>query len=719
MSGRRMTRRHRTPTVLQMEPVECGAAALAMILEYHGRVVPLEELRVTCGISRDGSTAANVARAARAYGLVAQGYRKDTIDALAELPLPLIVFWDFRHYLVVEGFGRNRVYLNDPASGPRTVTDDQFERSFTGVALTFAPGPDFMPAGRREGTMAGLRRRLRGNETALAFVVLVSVALVLPGLVVPALSRVFVDDVLVRGRQDWLRGLLVGLAATALLRSALTWMQQHYLARLEARLAITASSRFVWHVLRLPFVFFSQRYPGEIGARVALNDLLAQFVSGQLSASLLGLLTMTFYALVMLQYSIPLTALSIAIAAGNLLVLRLTARRIDNHRRFLQEMGKLTGTTMAGLQMIDTLKASGAESDFFARWAGSQTDVLNAQQSDMSTQVFHVAPAFLSAANAAIILGLGGYFVIQGRMTIGMLVAFQSLMASFLEPLTRLVTLGGSLQLVGNGLRRLDDVLQHPLDASAAAPGVAPDAVPPVKLTGELELRGVTFGYSPLAPPLLQDFSLKLTPGARVALVGDTGSGKSTVSKLVTGLYEPWSGEILFDGRPRAELPRPLVTSSLSHVDQDVFLFEGTARENLTLWDATAPDASVIQAARDAAIHDDVASRPGGYECHVEERGRNFSGGQQQRLEIARALVNNPTLLVLDEATSALDPKTEQAIDQNLRRRGCTCLIIAHRLSTIRDCDEIVVMREGRVVERGTHDALASRPGPYADLIRM
>ena len=703
-----------------MEGVECGAAALAMILEYHGRVVPLEELRVACGISRDGSTAANLVRAARTYGLVAKGYRKDTIADLAQMALPMIVFWDFKHYLVVEGFRKNRVFLNDPASGPRIVTHEQFDQSFTGVALIFEPGPGFVRAGRHVGTIAALRRRLRGSERALVYAVLVSLALVLPGLVVPALARVFVDDVLVRGRPDWLRGLLIGMVLTALLRSALTWLQQHFLARLEARLAITSSSEFLWHVLRLPLMFFAQRYPGEVGTRVNLNDQIAQLLSGQLSSSILGLLTMVAYAAIMVEYSPLLTAVSVAIAAGNLIVLRVTSRRVDDERRFLQESGRQAGTTMAGLQMIDTIKATGAESDFFVRWAGTQAEALNAQQTGLSTHLFNVAPAFLSAVNAAIVLGLGGYLVIDGRMTIGTLVAFQSLMVSFLGPVMQLVALGGSVQMVGTGLRRLDDVLRHPLDASVAASADGPaEGTPEVKLTGALELRGVTFGYSPLHPPLIEDFSLKLMPGARVALVGVTGSGKSTVSKLVTGLYEPWSGEILFDGRPRTALPRPLLNSSLSHVDQDVFLFEGTARENLTLWDGTAPEANIIQAAKDAEIHDVVAGRPGGYECLVEERGRNFSGGQQQRLEIARALVNNPTLLVLDEATSALDPKTEKAIDDNLRRRGCTCLIVAHRLSTVRDCDEIVVMQGGRIAQRGTHDELAARPGPYADLIRI
>jgi len=401
-----ITRRHRTPTVLQMEGVECGAAALAMILEYHGRVVPLEELRVACGISRDGSTAANIVRAARTYGLVAKGYRKDTIAGLAELALPMIVFWDFKHYLVVEGFGRNRVFLNDPSSGPRIVSLEQFDQSFTGVALVFEPGPGFVRAGRHVGTIAALRRRLRGSERAVAYAVLVSLALVIPGLVVPALARVFVDDVLVRGRPDWLRGLLIGMVLTALLRSALTWLQQHYLARLEARLAITSSSEFLWHVLRLPLVFFAQRYPGEVGTRVNLNDQIAQLLSGQLSSSILGLLTMAGYAAIMIQYSPTLTAVSVAIAAGNLIVLRATSRRVDDERRFLQESGRQTGTTMAGLQMIDTIKATGGESDFFVRWAGSQAEALNAQQTGLATHLFNVAPAFLSAVNAAIFLSV-------------------------------------------------------------------------------------------------------------------------------------------------------------------------------------------------------------------------------------------------------------------------------------------------------------------------
>jgi len=717
-------RRHRTPTVLQMENVECGAAALASILEYHGRVVPLAELRLACGVSRDGSTAVNIVRAARTYGLVATGYRKETVEELKSLSLPLMVFWKFRHFLVVEDFGKRRIFLNDPATGPRSVTYDEFDAGFTGVALVFTHGPDFKRSDPRPSVLALLRQRLRGSETALWFVVLLSLALVLPGLVVPAFSRIFVDRILVGGHGSWLGPLLLGMALAALARLTLTWLQQRTLLRLETKLAVVSSSRFFWHVLRLPVEFFSQRFSGEIGTRVAINDQVAQLLSGQLATSVLGLITAAFFALAMLRYSVPLTALGVAIAAVNLIVLRVVSRRrADENQRMLQESGKLTGATVAGVQMIETIKATAGESDFFAHWAGSQAKALNAQQAlGVSSQLLGATPVFLTATNHAAILGFGGYLVMQGELTLGMLVAFQSLMSSFLAPVNHLVSLGSVLQTIEGGLRRLDDVMEHPVDphaGGAVPPPGSEGAKPILKLAGELELRGVTFGYSRLKPPLLSDFSLKIPPGARVALVGPSGCGKSTVSKLVCGLYAPWSGEILFDGRRRDEIPRPVLTSSLALVDQTIFLFEGSARDNLTLWDATVPAVSVVRAAKDASIHDDLSGRPGGYEGRVEEGGRNFSGGQRQRLEIARALVNRPTLLILDEATSALDPVTEKRIDENIRRRGCACLIVAHRLSTIRDCDEIVVMDGGRIVQRGTHDELAGKAGLYAELIKQ
>lgn len=709
--------RVKTPTVLQMEGVECGAAALAILMGYYGKIVTLEELRETCGVSRDGSKASNVVRAARTYGFTAKGYTKEPAE-LKALKLPLIVFWNFNHFLVVEGFKKGRVYLNDPASGPRTVTEEEFDQSFTGVVLVIEPGPDFKKSGEARGLLSALKSRLPLSEPALAYLILAGLALVIPGLVLPIFTKIFIDEFLIGHMESWFKPLLIGMGFTMLVRGVLTWLQKYYLTRFHAKLALSTSSKFFWHVLRLPVVFYSQRSAGDISSRVAINNRVADLLTGDVASTVLSVVMVVFYAVLMFSYDVILTVVGICIAALNIIFLRyVSKKRKDNFQKLANDNGKLMGIAMNGIRMMETLKASAMESDFFTKWSGYQTKVMNGQQNSI-TVLLGAVPPFLTALNTILILSLGGMRVMDGHLTMGMLVAFQSLMASFISPVNQLVATGTKIQEMQGDMNRLDDVLKYPCDPqveTGAANGSVKTVAP--RLEGHVELRNVTFGYSKLEPPLIENFNLTLRPGERVALVGTSGCGKSTISKLVMGLFEPWSGEILFDGKPRNSLPRHTLINSLAMVSQEVSLFEGSIRDNLTMWDSTIPEKQFVQASIDACIHEAIAARQGGHESKVQEGGGNFSGGQKQRIEIARALAINPRILVLDEATSALDPITEMQVDDNLRRRGCTCMIVAHRLSTIRDCDEIIVLHKGKVVQRGTHEQMRSEEGLYATLM--
>ncbi len=725
--GRRGTRRRRTPTLLQMEAVECGAAALGIILGYYSRIVPLAELRQACGVSRDGSKASNIIKAAKGYGLQAKGL-KTNLDALGELKCPYIVFWNFNHFLVVEGFSQERVYLNDPASGPRTISLQEFDQSYTGVVLVLEPGPEFRRGGRKPSIILALWERLRGTTGALAYCVLAGFLLVIPGLAMPAFFQVFIDNILIQGRDEWLRPLILGIVFTAGLNGCLTLLQLQFLRRMKIKLSVGMSSRFLWHILRLPVSFYDQRFAGEISSRVGLNDSLANILSGKLATTVIAVVMVIFYAVVMLQYDAVLTSIGIIFAAVNLLALQWVSRqRVDANTRLMQEQGKVSGVSISGLQSMETLKASGLESDFFSRWAGYYAKSTNARQEmDVTNQTLGVLPSLLSAIASMLLLVLGGLRVMDGALSIGMLIAFQSLMQRFMEPVNNLVSLGSDLQEMEGNLNRLDDVLRNPTDPQLERGKQGEN--PPLtthhsvaylpKLQGYVELKNVTFGYNRIAPPLIENFNFLLKPGQRVALVGGSGSGKSTIAKLVCGLYEPWEGEIRFDGKSRGQIPRQVLVNSIASVEQDIFLFAGSVRDNLTLWDTTIPESNLIRACKDAALHDVVISLPGGYGADLLEGATNLSGGQRQRLEIARALVNKPTILVMDEATSALDAETEKIIDQNLRLRGCTCIIVAHRLSTIRDCDEIIVLERGKVVQRGTHEELQQVEGPYLQLIR-
>ncbi|HNN91495.1 MAG TPA: NHLP family bacteriocin export ABC transporter peptidase/permease/ATPase subunit [Pseudomonadota bacterium] len=720
----RLPRRVKTQMLLQMEAADCGAASLGIILSYFGRYVSLAALREACGVSRDGSKASNLLKAARDHGLVAKGLKLD-LDPVRQTQPPFIVFWNFNHFLVVEGFSRRSVYLNDPARGRRKVTWDEFAAAYTGVTLTFEPGPQFQRADDRASIYAALWPRLSGSRQALAYVILVGLLLVVPGLLIPGLSRTFLDEILIGGAHDWLGPLLLAMGATLFLRGALTALYRHYLGRLEAKLALSAASQFLWHMLRLPTPFYNVRNPGDLIDRVGANEDLAVLLSGELAESAIQLIVTVFYAALLYAHDRTLFGIALLTALVTVLTLRwLGQARIEQSLRLQQDRGKLYGTSVQGVQQIESIKASGSENDFFIRLAGYQTKVTNGEQDlAASSALLDALLPLISTLSHASVLGIGALHVMEGRLSMGELVAVQSLTVSFLTPLRQLAHVSSTVQLVQGTLRRLEDVLQHPQDPGLPSTAqIAKTLASPLsmrtRLTGAIELRGIRFGYSRLAPPLIDDFSLTLRPGSRIALVGGSGSGKSTIAKLVAGLLQPWAGEIRFDGELRPNVPRALLKHSLAVVDQDIFLFEGSIRENITMWDASIPEPQVVAAAKDARIHEDIAQRERGYDSAVEEGGRNFSGGQRQRLEIARALLHNPSILILDEATSALDPLTEQQIDHSLRWRGCTCILVAHRLSTIRDCEEILVLDRGQIVERGTHEDLLKRGGAYAQLIK-
>ena len=713
--------RSTTPNILQMEAVECGAAALAMILGYYRRYIPLTQLRRECGVSRDGSKASNVIKAARLHGLNAKGYSK-SLEQVKELNFPCIVFWEFNHFLVVEGVHGDKVFLNDPAVGHRVLTFEEFDHGFTGVVLQFEPGDEFETVGKAASALPGLWQRVQGNLPGLGYMVLLGLLLVIPGLAMPAMTKIFLDEVISMGRTNWFRPLIVAMVVSLLLQMVLTGGQLYLLRRINLSLSARLTTQFFSHLLRLPLSFYTQRYAGDIVNRTSLNEKVSGVLTGQLSTTLVQLFTMVIYGAILMFYSVSLTLIGVTSGVLNLFILwRVSKSRTEANMRMAKEQGMVGATAIAGISSMETIKSSSLEDSFFARWSGYFANATNSTQKlACSTQLTQMPVTFTNTLTGVLILVIGSFSVIRGEMSIGMLVAFQSLMQSFLAPITAIMSLGTAIQEMRGDVLRLDDVLQNPcppeVDTAATVPqsGAVSQRV---RTSGRLQLRGITFGYSPLEKPIIEEFDLEIIPGQRVALVGGSGSGKSTIARIVCGLYDAWDGEILLDQDRIDTLPPAIRHNSLAIVEQEVLLFEGTVRENLTLWDDTVPRQRIEDACRDAAIWEDVLKLPGGLKAPLKEGGNNLSGGQRQRLEIARALVNSPSLLVMDEATSALDTETEMIIDQNIRRRGCACLIIAHRLSTIRDCDEIIVMERGKAVERGTHDQLWEQGGKYAELI--
>ncbi|MFF6996748.1 NHLP family bacteriocin export ABC transporter peptidase/permease/ATPase subunit [Streptomyces sp. NPDC008313] len=702
-----------------MEAVECGAASLAMVLGHYRRHVPLEELRIACGVSRDGSRASNLLKAARSYGLTAKGMQMDTA-ALAEVKAPAILFWEFNHYVVYDGtgrrFGRRGVYVNDPGKGRRFVPMEDFDSSFTGVVLVMEPGDGFRRGGRRPGVLGAMPARLRGTSGTMPAAVLASLLLVVVGAALPALSRAYIDMFLIGGRTSLLGVLFASMAASVLLTVVLTWLQQANLLRGRIVSSTLGSARFLRHLLRLPVTFFSQRSPADLVQRLQSNDAVAETLSRDLAAAGVDAVVVVLYAVLLYTYDPQLTAVGVGVALLNVVAMRVVIRlRATRTAKLRADSARLTTTAYTGLQLIETMKATGGEDGYFRKWAGQHATTLEEQQRlGVPSAWLGVAAPTLAMLNSALILWIGGMRAVEGHISVGLLVAFQALVTRFTTPLTRLNGVAGRIQDFAADVARLKDVENFEADPLYARTGSGDSTR---RLHGHVELENITFGYSPLDEPLLSGFSLSVGPGRQVALVGGSGSGKSTVSRLISGLYTPWEGTIRIDGQRLEDIPRGALAASVSFVDQDVFLFEGTVRDNVALWDPSIEDEAVVAALRDAALYDVVARRPGGIHSRVEQDGRNFSGGQRQRLEIARALVRKPSILVLDEVTSALDAETEQLVIDNLRRRGCACVVIAHRLSTVRDSDEIVVLRHGTIVERGRHDALMAAGGPYAELV--
>ena len=715
----------KVPVIMQMEALECGAASLCMVMAYYDKWVPLEQVRRDCGVSRDGSKASNILKAARSYGFKAKGYRYEPEQLRANGRFPCIIHWEFNHFVVCDGFKGNKVYLNDPAKGDYTVSLETFDESFTGICLMIEPDEGFEPGGKPKRIMEFARKRLRGAESALIFVVVTTVIASLIGILNAGFSRVFLDELLTGKEPIWFGPFFIGLGVLTFIHLAAAWIQAIYSLRLDGKMAVVGNSSYMWKVLRLPMEFFSQRMAGDIQMRKESNATLAGEIVNTLAPLAINSIMMIFYLVVMLRYSWVLALIGVVSVLAQLLVSRLISRkRINITRVMMRDSGKLAAATVSGIEMIETIKASGAENGYFEKWSGYQasvnTQTVRFQKLD---QYLGMVPTLIANVLNAVVLLLGVWLTMRGQFTSGMVLAFQGFLLAFMAPAQQLITSGQAMQEMRTQMERIEDVMEYPEDEVVKAQSECAAASDDGedggfdKLSGSLVMRNVTFGYSRLAPPLIENFNLELKQGQRVAFVGTSGCGKSTLSKLISGLYQPWSGEILFDGKPISEIDRSVFTGSVAVVDQDIILFEDTIANNIKMWDNSIEDFEMIMAARDAQIHEDIMQREGGYQYKLTEGGKDFSGGQRQRMEIARVLAQDPTMIIMDEATSALDAKTEYEVVKSIKNRGISCVVIAHRLSTIRDCDEIIVMDRGKVIERGTHSELMALDGAYKTLV--
>lgn len=715
LSTLRTGSRVKVPTILQMTEVECGAASLCMILAQLGKWVPLSSMREACGISRDGATARDLVDAAQGFGLVGAGHVGDN-SKLVDLQMPAIIWIRRSHFVVLEGAKDGTYWINDPAAGRYEWSATEFGENYSGAAVNFTKAPDFAQGGHRYRLSVDLKSRLINSRTGVWFAIFTGLLAMVLGIAIAPISQVFVNGVMTDGAVSAVTTLAFAMLAIGVIRGGLTLLQYGVLTRIQMKFSLVGSASFLQQLMRLPVLFYMQRSVGDLSQRITYNSVVGQLLATQIASASISIVGVVAYAVVLLMYQWMIGLVVLALAAVNIVLLYvLNAKRTTVQSRITHAQNELRGATVSTVRSIETLKATGMEDQAFGTLAGEQARYVSAQSAlVMSSALLGTIPTVIFSLTSASILILGGWLVVNGSFTFGALLAVQALALNLGAPLQTLMSAGSQVQLIGANLKSLDDVLDQSLDPRYSRTGESTDQ----DFSGHIELRNVTFGYSKRHRPVITNFSLELQPGKRVALVGISGAGKTTIGNLAAGLLEPWAGEVLFDGKPLSAFAPGTIEGQLAKVDQTIVLFEGTVRENVSLWDSTIPDADIRRALADACILDDVLPRQNGLGARVEEDGRNFSGGQCQRLEIARALAMNPRAIILDEATSALDTETEKHVDGALRARGVGCLIIAHRLSTIRDADEIVVLgRGGAVMERGTHAELMAMNGLYADLV--
>ncbi len=710
-------RRKRTPTVYQMEVNECGAASLSMIMQYYGKYVPLEELRVETGVSRNGCNAKNIYLAAERYGMEVKASRRDLNRMLEKSEVPCMLHWNFSHFVVYEGKQFGKYHLNDPQRGRRALDYEEMEEGYSETVLEFKPTERFKKSHSKRTLFRYAVRRLAGQRRTLLALLMIGIATIVPGVLTPVFSQVFLDDILVGGSRAWMKWLLLFMILTTLYDAYFTYLHAKVTLLLRSKMALLSTDKMIAHMLRLPMVFFEQRFAGDLVQRVTNNISVCEFLSTSLVSLAISLLTSIVYLVIMICYSPALSLLGVAFSAISVLIAVAVSTKIRNMAiKFGMDTGKLVGALYNGLTSSASLKAVGAENEFAGRVLGYYAEVnANDQLMGRMQSMMNVVPQTIRSFNNVVLLIIGAIYVVKGDLTPGMMMSFAGFLGSFSGPFESIVRFVRGMQQVKNDMARVEDIMNYAEEDAYASEKT--EEMSGKKLRGEVEMKAISFAYGKMDKAFIRNFNLHVQPGNTVAIVGGSGCGKSTVSKMASGLYTPWTGEILMDGVSVDRIPADVLSSSVSVVTQAISLFDGSVYDNITTWNSAISQEEVVQAAKDAQIHEDIILKPGGYDYILRENGSNISGGQRQRIEIAKALATNPTILIMDEATSALDAVTEKLILDNIKRRRCTCLIVAHRLSTIRDCDEIIVMQHGRIAERGTHQELIEKRGLYEKLV--